>query len=388
MKCSQTIQRRFRAWRAWVFVLALALCALHAHAEPQERSTPSAVVLILVGQAQGEHSLFKRIRSLFEPDTRFAIDQRAELDRDAVLQPPIPDTLYVWISFDGRMRARVYVATREQNAGSPRYLYRDIELHGGLDEIGSETIAQVAHSSARALWVRDRETSRSVLISALDADEATQPSMQSEPTPASGEVNREPSRLARHTWVRLYPKAFSVPERTQLTAAASFASYASGGEGWLNQFGASLMATFWRQFSVRVAAAYLVPRHFDAPLTQIALTGASAEFRLGWKSPAAHGFRGHLEAGLGLFATTWSAAATPPASERPGASQRRIFTLGAIGCERSVGPLVLAARFELRIPTRDTTYEVVGGTNDLRAVHTWLNPGFAIEVGLPLEPFL
>lgn len=375
----RTAHRRFRLWRTGLLALVLVLGSRRVRAETPEPLAPLVVELVLVGQAQGDLSLLHRVRSLFEPDTRLTMEQRVELDREAVLQPSTPGTLYVWITFDGRSRARVYVTTRERQAQSARYLYRDIELRAGLDELGSETIAQVAHSSVRALRAGDRETSRSLLISALNADAAPQAPPQA--APISDQVNAGPQDAS----VRLYPKAFDIPhQRMQLVAAASFAMHASGGEGWLDQWGASLTAVLWKQASVRIAGAYLLPQRFEAPFTRIRLTGLSGELRLGWKRPIASGFRAHVEAGLGLLAINWSADATPPASELPGTSQRRPFALGAIGCERSFGPLILAVRFELRVPTRDTTYEVRAGTQHSGSVHTWLNPGFALEIGLPL----
>src|SRR5690606_24983110 len=93
-----------------------------------------------------------------------------ELDAGAVLQPARADTLYLWIRLSSGVRARVYLATREESESGARYLFRDVELDSGLDEVGSETLAQVAHSAAEALWRREEHTPKPELVEALEVE--------------------------------------------------------------------------------------------------------------------------------------------------------------------------------------------------------------------------
>lgn len=185
------------------------------------------------------------------------------------------------------------------------------------------------------------------------------------------------------------PKATSqVSERpVSIVLAAAYSTHASGGEGWLDQLGGSISAVLVDHFSVRAAAAYLAPQQFELSFTRVHLTGLLGELRLGWKPKAAANFRPHLEAGLGVLSTRWRAESFAPAEEQAGTSQKRYFSLAAIGYEWSPSYVTLAARFELRVPFRDTSYHVLGSTDSSRSAHSWLNPGFAIEIGVPLDPF-
>lgn len=407
--CRQDRNKRSRS--VCVALILLAFASKTRVAATAELPPPNTVELVLVGSLQDERSLFHRVRSLFPPETRFTTDARTELDRDALLHPPAPGTLYLWITLNAESRARVYVATREQNSESTRYLYRDVLLTSGLDEVGCETLAQVAHSSASALWARERESPRQLMVSALDAESGTsvaalpQPSaaaasLASPKTVASNSKTTGPNRVpgtsapkvpTHHTQAALTAGAKGTSQVSErpigIVLAAAYSTHASGGEGWLDQLGGSISAVLVDHFSVRAAAAYLVPQQFELSFTRVRLTGFLGELRLGWKPKTAGKFRPYLEAGLGVLSTRWSAESLAPAEGQPGASQKRYFSLGTVGYEWTPSYVTLAARFELRIPFRDTSYHVLGSTDSSRSVHSWLNPGFAIEIGVPLDPF-
>lgn len=414
--CRQDRKKRSR--RACVVLVLLAFASKTRLAATSELPPPNTVELVLVGSLQDEHSLFHRVRSLFPAETRFTTDARTELDRDALLHPSTPGTLYLWITLNAESRARIYVATREQHSESTRYLYRDVLLTSGLDEVGCETLAQVAHSSASALWTRERESPRQLVVSAIETEPSAsveaspQPrgapasSGGSKPAVSDSKTTPSVSKTAASNRVpgTAVPKGFPHPmqaadatdakdtSRASVTPvgvvlAAAYSTHASGGEGWLDQLGGSISAVLAERFSARAAAAYLAPQQFELSFTRVRLTGFLAELRLGWKPKSAGNFRPHLEAGLGVLSTRWTAESLTPAEGQPGASQKRYFSLGAVGYEWAPSYITLAARFELRIPFRDTSYQVLGSTDSSRSAHTWLNPGFAIEIGVPLDPF-
>src|SRR5512133_1495573 len=396
-------ERRFRI--GWVAAVLLVItCKIRPAATAE--LPPSTVELVLVGSVQRERSLSYRVRSLFPAETRFTTDARAELDRDALLHPPTPGTLYLWITLNAESLARIYVAIRERHSENTRYLYRDVLLTSGLDEIGCETLAQVAHSSASALWARERQSPRQIVESAIEAESGefitpfSQPSVppaSSTGSAASSQVpvaqaptapSKLPLQLAQGARAAETKSAPALSERpVGVILAAAYSTHASGGEGWLDQLGGSVSAVFIERFSARAAAAYLAPQQFELSFTRVRLTGFLAELRLGWKPKTAGNFRPHLEAGIGVLSTRWSADSVAPAAGQPGATQKRYFTLGAVGYEWAPSFVTVAARFELRVPFRDTEYYVVGSTDDSRSVHSWLNPGFAIELGFPLDPF-
>lgn len=387
----RTRYSKLRLELSCVFVM-LAGAVRFASAATQE--PPNAVELVLVGAAQTEHSLYDRVRSLFPPDTRFTSDARAELDPSAVLHPPIAGTLYLWITLNAESRARIYVTTREQDHESTRYFYRDVLLVAGLDEVGRETLAQVAHSSACALWERERQISRQLLVSAIEADATVQAAAATpnatraaSPLPMAPSAGESKPAAPPDSLLSRQAKKEDTSGAAQVGVilAAAYSTHASGGEGWLDQLGGSVTAVFGQQYSARAAAAYLAPQQFELSYTRVRLTGYQSELRLGWNPRGVGNFRPHLETGIGVLAARWSADSVSPATGQPGASQRRVFTVAAVGCEWKPSYVMLATRFELRIPFRETSYQVLGSTDNSRTVHSWLNPGFAIEVGFPLD---
>src|SRR6478609_10568828 len=177
-----------RAWRAFVFCGAVGsscLLAQNARAAPALGVTEDEVVLSRVevatsGDAERDSLLFERVRSLFSAQTTVVPSNDHQFDQRTVLSPQRTDTVYIWIRVTERSAARVYLTLAEQGE-QPRYLFREIKLDSALDEVGSETLAEVAHSSARDLWLREQQSSRATLVDALERETPT----QTEPPPAA-----------------------------------------------------------------------------------------------------------------------------------------------------------------------------------------------------------
>ncbi|HEY5958595.1 MAG TPA: hypothetical protein VIV60_18670 [Polyangiaceae bacterium] len=369
------------AYVASLLVFSIIAMTRPAMAADSELSPLTAVEVVLVGRLANEPSLFGRVKSLFEPGTLLGFETAVELDPNAILRPELPDKLYIWIASRAGERARVYVAIRE---ASVRYLYRDVELESGLDEVGIETLAQIAHSSARALWAHEQQVSRSAVLTALQSELAERPAEV--PKPNADSAGKAAASAPEPAPVRDRPVPSSSPARmARLSLGATYAVRSSGAEGWLHEPGAVFSLVLREQFSIRLGAAYVVPHRFDAPLTRIRLDGFSSDLRIGWKTRPIHSFRGLVEAGVGLFFADWSAESRSPAVEQPGQHEQRAFALTSLGVERELGPLTLAARAQLRVPFRATNYEVVGSETYSWKAEAWLSPGFAFDVGIPLD---
>jgi hypothetical protein len=352
-----------------------------AVAADSDASPVTAVELVLVGQLASEPSLFGRVKSLFEPNTRLEFETAVQLDPNAILKPELRGKLYVWITLRSNASARVYVAVRDPIGNDVRYLYRDVQLESGLDEVGVETLAQIAHSSSRALWAHEQQMSASALLQALQSEPAApltpvERPLRSPVQQATLSPNANSDRLAV---TDLSARA------ARVGLSAAYAVRMSGAEGWIHEPGAMLAIVFKEQFSIRLGAAYAIPHRFDAPLTRVKLEGFSSEVRVGWKTRAVYGLRGHMEAGIGIFLAHWTAESNAPAESQPGQYEPRGFALSSLGLERSWGPLTFAARAQLRIPFQATNYEVIGNQQYSWKAESWLSPGLAFDVGGPLD---
>lgn len=420
-----------------IFVTAIVLASTEARAFdtevsaprglPSDSPGPATVEIALFGMLEQDPPLFERIRSLFPNETAVVLRSPAELDAGAVLRPKRADTLYLWISLSSRDRARVYLAARDGSGGAVRHLYRDVVLEAGLDEVGSETLAQIAHSAAEALWRREEHTPESQVVQALESEPPAAPraspgsaSRASEPPlasraslasasrdakPAPG-LRESPASPTRETKPPPRPESpvaplanpggrdagVVAPSSARRAAAfrlgfgASFAGHASGAEGWLLEPGVFLSTEYRDRFSLRLAGLYLVPTEFDVLPARVRLSGASAELRAGWlpwRSPRA---RVRLDAGFGLFFARWSASiakADPPARASSARAFVRPSTLVGTSFEWALGPAWVAARAELRVLLRKTRYEIE--RSEVTASSGSVNPGGALELGIAFD---
>ncbi|HET7543414.1 MAG TPA: hypothetical protein VFK05_26250 [Polyangiaceae bacterium] len=357
-------------------------------AEAEQNPSLAQVEVAMLGDVERDPVLFERIRSLFPPQTAVVLSTAHELDQRAVLLPQRSDTVYIWIRVTERSRARVYLSLVEQGEDAQaRYLFRELELDSGLDEVGGETLAEVAHSSARALWSREQQSSRQALVDALDR-EAKAPAESRLPPPA---VSVSASTQVRDSSPVTSHATNAAPESPafRLGIGASGTTHNSGAEGWLQELGAFLTCEYRARLSLRLAVHYLLPSDFSLPPARVHLNGASGEFRAGWLSNDATRMRVRLEAGLGVLLGRAQATIVEPqpaAHAFAGQDFERSYALTAAGFEWPLGPAWIAASVDLRVPLRTTSYEVNGQSG--ASTSSSLSPGGSLEVGIGFDPAL
>jgi len=340
------------------------------------------VEIALIGEAEQDPALFERIRSLFP--ARTAVEQRnaPRIDQRAVLLPQRADTVYIWIRVtDGN--ARVYLA-RTEEGGQARYLFREIRLDAGVDEVGGETLAEIAHSSAEALWLHQSQTPRQAVVQALERE--VEPKRVSAPAVVApiGPVSAAPSPDSLNPGAVQRSKNQSSTIRLGL--GASDAIHASGAEGWLHEPGAFLTFEYRARLSLRAFIRYLVPTDFDLPPARVRLSGPSGEFRAGFLSNDPKRIRVRLETGLGLLwghAQASIVADQPSAHALPARDFDRVYALAAASFEWPLGPAWLAAGADLRVPLHATSYEVGGQSEPLQSAA--LCPGGSFEFGIGFD---
>lgn len=383
-----------RAWRTFVFcccgmVSSVALARTAAAAPPSGASEADAgeplarVEVAMLGDVERDPLLFERIRSLFLPPTVVVSSGVRQLDRRAILLPQRVDTVYIWIRVTGRSAARVYLTLAEQD-GQARYLFREVPLDSGVDEVGGETLAQIAHSSAHALWLREQQSSRAAMVDALSREAEQAPAAPPSAAPAA--LVPAPASTARDSPEPAPASARSNASHVRLGAGVSGSTHSSGNEGFLQEVGA-FFASEYRRLSLRAKVSYLVPTDFGVPPARVHLTGATGELRAGWLSNDARRMRVRLEAGLGALLGRAQGSIVddePMAHALPAQDVRRAFALAAAGFEWPVGPAWVAAGVDLRVPFGTTSYEVGGQTGAVTSASVC--PGGSIEIGFGFDP--
>ncbi|MBN1611078.1 MAG: hypothetical protein JW940_30885 [Polyangiaceae bacterium] len=345
-----------------------------AVAQAPDPSSPPRVEITLVGAVGDDPALEDRIRSLFDPAAQVELHHQPRLVSSAVLDPADSDKVYLWISLKPQRRARVYATMRDEQGRATRYLFREVELDSGLDEVGAETLAEIAHSSSMALWWRGQQISRRRVMEELARD-VEPPAVPPAP---------DPPGMPRAATTSTPAAAVDTAAGPELAVGATFAAQASGDEGWLA--GPGGFFSLEHRWSLRLVAFYVVPHHFDAGPARVSLVGASTEARAGYVlgADARSGPRVHFEVGVGALAATWQAEAEPPATPLPGETNVRGYALGSLGAQLPVGPIWVGTRLETRWPLRRTSYDVVRSGEPVPVASSGLSGGVAVEIGIPI----
>jgi hypothetical protein len=366
-------------WRLSALVgLAVLLIAFGAPA--QDPSAPPRVRVTLVGVDAREAELGPRVRTLFDPEAVVEVRLRPSLSSVEVLEPARSDTVYVFVTLARGRRALVYVATREGESGAVRYLLREVELGSGLDEMGAETVAQVAHSSAMALFSRAAETSQDAVAGELARAQEGDPPRSRARAATSQRRDAPTPRSAPEPGAE---RRFIAP-RVGVEVGARY----SGAEGWLVSPGLLVGATLFERWGLSLHGSYLVPSRFEVPPVLVRLSGLGAEARASALLFRAGELGVRLDAGGGVLFVRWAAEEILSAEASPWrrASEResRGYLLAGLSLELPVGSLLEAAlRGEVRLLTTPVRYGVeVDGLKRTRS-EVRVAPGLALELSLP-----
>lgn len=368
-------------------------------AEFAAASPPPRVVIHLVG-LQRDATIDSRIRSLFDSRTEVLVRRSPSLASQRVLNPEVEQTVYLWISLGPDQRARFYASAREQGTGGTRYLFREVELETGLDEVGGETLAQVAESCAGALWARDQETSKEALVGQLAQENAPHrtgttaagASKSSAPLQVQAESaeSERPTRAPSIRTASTTPTQTPPPNRAQtpftpwrFDAGVEYSLRRAGDEGWMHQAGAHVIWFWSRRFSIRTSAGYVIPNEFAADPARVALSGYSMDARLAWNTNA-RGPRMRFETGGGGWQHRWQATRTATLEVSREGRDWRAYWVGAMAFEMPVGPIWIGVRLDILAPLQRTYYELVQQARVTRVGESWLVAGTAFEITIPL----
>jgi hypothetical protein len=355
-------------------------------APPAAREAPSTVELVFVDLPESDPLVATRIRTLFPASTAVLSRRSSAVDAASILQASSPDTLRVWIRFRDANQVRIYMAASDD--GAARYLFRDVSLDHGLDEVGGESLAQVVHSAAEALWSGEQQMTHAVAARTLSTELAPSPPSHGEfapPSPSPREVSsaRTPPPLKDELG-----EARTVPPASKsaffLGMGATFGVHLGAAEGALYEPGACLVA-HWGKLSLRLDGAMVWPADVELPPVNVHVTGVVGAVKLGLQTFGTDSLRLRVELGVGAWGGRFR---TSVVSERPAAQVSpaqdfvRPFAAGSLGLEWFHGPLWLAARVELRGRLNRAEYTIAGQSGSITG--SYAEPGGVLEMGAVL----
>jgi hypothetical protein len=345
-----------------------------AGAQPNEPSADAAAALpvdiVLVGAAGSDALLDERIRSWFGAETALSITRERVLTAESVLAARASRGVAVWVTLRAPEQARLYFAAAGARDETVRYLLRDVPLDDGLDEIGSERVAQVVHSSVTALV----DDSADVIARPDIERELPRPSPPPRappPAPAPARVDERPTSSTG---------AGSAASFAPLAGASYRAAFA-GDEGIAHGTGLALGATVFRD---RLGIGAVVRGHYawphaerfddlDVTLTELsARLGGSGAFRSGDLTL-------DLEAGGGMAWVRYDPASTDSGPlPAPRDTDERFFWFASTGARHALGPVQIGARVELELYPSRSHYELDTGRE--LAVSPRYRPALALEL--------
>ena len=169
---------RLRWLKAWGCGIGM-ICAVFAQAAPaaaagvaaegvadgaSERASLPSVEIAVVGDFPNADAVGKRVASWFEGQSIVTRTSRvADLSAKSVFTSNDSVGVRLWLVLSAPTDARLFFAVQERAGVTARYLVQDVELSGGVDELGLERLAQVAYLSAVALWEGNAESTRADL---------------------------------------------------------------------------------------------------------------------------------------------------------------------------------------------------------------------------------
>lgn len=365
----------------WRTLLVIWLSCAQVFAVEAGTRGPARVHVTVIGDTSDESTLGSRIQSLFDTQTEVEIASAEQLMPAAVLDPEIPETAYLWIRLRADRHARIYVAVRDEAGHSTRYLFRDVRLPSLPSEIAQETLAQVAHSTLQALLAREQQTPRHDVVSQLRND--TSPEPETTTTRAAQKVSPKPLGPKAHRGSPANSKGIS--GQSNVYSLGIYDALRTATDlGWTQEPGAFFSIAWGGRLVTRVLLGYSIPHDFDTRLARVELTGASGEMRAGWSVGASDASRLCLEIGLGSSFVQWKGQ--PLRADVTGFSglDRRDYAVGSLLGDTPIGPVRVGVRFDLRVPFRATHYDARVGQGTEPLVESWLTPGIALEVAIPL----
>jgi hypothetical protein len=350
-----------------MLVMGAAGRAYAAPPTPGDSAQPLQVEIVLVGAGADDLVLGARVQSWFGSSAVVSVSRQDALIIDNVLKPRADRHALAWLTLRSPTMARIYFAFPGEKGAAARYLYRDVPIEHGLDEIGSERVAQVVHSSISAIVEGQGGASRVEIEHELAAD-----------APKSPPVAEE-----RSVPLAVPPAATTGPS---LAAEVSYRFTSAGGEGLVHGPGLALGATA-PLGSYRLGAVlrgeYRVPR--SATFDGVTLRWSGGVFRIAGRADLVvdSATRVGLEAGPGLAWVLYDPSASGVSAPLPhaGGSDLRPFGFVGIGISRSMAHLRVGARAEIDLYANRSHFDLDTGTGTRELVGAALaQPSILIEV--------
>jgi hypothetical protein len=341
------------------------------------KATP--VDVVLVGRAGTEGSLAERIRSWFGAGAVLSITNEPKLVAERVLGPMPTRRVAVWVTERAAGEARLYFAVTGETEGAMRYLIRDVPLNQGFDEIGSERVAQVVHSSVTALTEGSIEVAERPEIERLLAAPV-------EPYKASL------ARPGKPVYVPVRPPRKKPSEPEPEPPGPSFAPLAglfyrgafSGDEGFAHGPGLALGATLrFGEFGVGAVTRgeYVLPHSERFNELDMSLRGVMGRLGVRGEWIASEVLHHDLELGGGVVWMRYDPEpSTTPSGPLPFARDidQRFFWFASFGLSRRLGAIRIGGRLELELYPVRSYYQLDSGDEIGSAAQ--FQPSLALEI--------
>ena len=339
----------------------------------QGESASIPVRVILIGDAGDQGELESRIRSWFGAEVPLTVVRQRDLVTEQVLSPE-PGRVSVWVAPRSATQARLFFVVPAGNDSSARYLIRDVPLGEGLDEVGSERIAQVVHSSVSALLVGEVESTRQeVELSLAEVDEAP---VRSESTPKPAAVHEPPAvqKPPHQPPPPAPPQAGTDRSPLRLVVAPFYrVAWASvegtaHGPGWETGVGLLLDGT---ELGARVRGQLTWPRSRSFDGLEVTLSERILRFAVRADHAVTDGAALNVDAGSGVVwlvyrPTTTNSEVEPTA----GGMDARVFVSVGVGAALRVDNVQLGVRAEVDLYPGRSHYDVATPTGTREVART------------------
>jgi hypothetical protein len=352
------------AFSSWAGLAQAAEAVDAAAAAPSEGAPPPRVELVLVGDQAGGGLLLERTMSWFrDPRVTTEATRGSSVDAAAVLAPGASAGVRIWIWLRSPSSARLFIAAHDTETGADRYWVSDDPLPSGLDELGSEQLAQLVHLSALAVWAGNLESRRSEVEAGL-ASEAAKPAPIAPPAQAA-------------------PREAET-SRSLLRLGAGYSLRFAGDEGAPQVVSAMLgygLHQPRRELSLQANVGVLIPRSVSSSAVELDLKGASAWLEAAGEFQQTERFWLTCAAGPGIDVVSYHASHSETLRAEPGGTDVRPFAQAALGARLDVGGVSVHIAALVLAQWLRVHYDVARDTGQSEVLVPWIvQPGAAVGV--------
>lgn len=341
-------------------------------------SSPPIVQVTVVDDACDMAALYAKTQSwLASSVTTLRMRREPRLEPSVVMAPGVTPGVRVWVVFNSG-KASLYFVVQPESGRLPRYLFEEVELDGGFDELGLEQLAQALYLSSQAIWDGQIQAARHTFEARLYQESASVAARNAEPAWS------EPSNARFTHDQKAAPQRRLDRPTFHLHSELGYGLRLRGPEGMVHGPQMSVRAGFGAhdETSARITIQLCLPSSVNAGPVVLDFRGYSMRGALHvLRRTGDIGIAMELGPGLDIIRYSAASSAEGDLQLTPSRWELRPMLWFGIGVETTGGPPSLSLHTSLALQLTKTHYDLVDGPLSDTLMTPWIiQPGASVQI--------